>query len=62
MAEDPRAQTKFFMLMTELHYRYIVGVEQLRIGRLRLAAPREPHQDEIADTLQPCVAPGTTHV
>ena len=62
VAEDPRAQAKFFLLMTELHYRYIIGVERLRIGRLRLAAPREPHHDEVAATLQPCVAPGTTDV
>ena len=62
VAEDPRAQAKFFLLMTELHYRYIVGVNRLHVGRLRLAAPRVPHHDEVAATLQPCVAPGTTDV
>ena len=62
VAEDPRAQAKFFLLMTELHYKYIVGVNRLHIGRLRLAASRVPHHDEVAATLQPCVAPGTTDV
>ena len=27
-AGDPRAQTKFFLLMTELHYRFVIGVER----------------------------------
>ena len=46
-AKDPRAQAKFFLLMTELHYRYIVGVERLHIGRLTLARPLLPHQDQV---------------
>ena len=62
VAEDPRAQAKFFILMTELHYRYLVGLDRLHIGRLRLAAPREPHHDDVAASLQPCIAPGTTDV
>ena len=32
-AKDPRAQAKFFILMTELHYRFIIGSERLHIGR-----------------------------
>ena len=46
-AKDPRAQAKFFLLMTELHYRYIIGVERLHIGRLTLARPTPPHQDQV---------------
>ena len=62
VAADPRAQAKFGILMTELHYRYIIGVERLHIGRSTLARPLQPVQDEIAASLQPCVAPGTTDV
>ena len=61
-AKDPRAQAKFFILMTELHYRYNIGLERLHIGRLTLARPRLPVQDEVASSLQPSVAPGTTDV
>ena len=61
-AQDPRAQAKFFMLMTELHYRFIIGVERLHIGRLTLARPRVPLQDQVAASLQPCIAPGTLDV
>ena len=39
VAQDPRAQAKFFLLMSELHYRYIVGIDRLHIGRLTLARP-----------------------
>ena len=28
VARDPRAQAKFFLLMSELHYRYIIGIER----------------------------------
>jgi hypothetical protein len=31
-AKDPRAQAKFFILMTELHYRFIIGLDRLHIG------------------------------
>ena len=62
VAADPRAQAKFGILMTELHYRYIIGVERLHIGRHSLARPPLPVQDVIAASLQPCVAPGTTDV
>jgi hypothetical protein len=61
-AKDPRAQAKFFILMTELHYRFIIGAERLFIGRLTLARPRVPVQDEVAASLQPCIAPGTLDV
>ena len=37
VAADPRAQAKFFLLMSELHYRYIIGIERLHIGRATLA-------------------------
>ena len=46
-AKDPRAQAKFFLLMTELHYRYIIGLERLHIGRLTLARPMLPLQDQV---------------
>ena len=62
VAADPRAQAKFGILMTELHYRFVMGVERLHIGRLTLARPLIPVHDEIAASLQPCVAPGTTDV
>ena len=39
VAADPRAQAKFFLLMSELHYRFLVGVERLHIGRAVLARP-----------------------
>ena len=39
VAADPRAHAKFFLLMSELHYRFILGVERLRIGRTTLARP-----------------------
>ena len=61
-AKDPRAQAKFFILMTELHYRFIIGLDRLHIGRLTLAQPRVPVHDEVAASLQPCVAPGTIDV
>ena len=62
VAADPRAQAKFFLLMSELHYRFILGVERLHIGRTTLARPMRPVQDEVASSLQPCIAPGTTDV
>ena len=52
-AKDPRAQAKFFLLMTELHYRYIIGVERLHIGRLTLARPTLHHQDQVASGYNP---------
>ena len=60
VAADPRAQAKFFLLMSELHYRYIIGIERLHIGRATLAKPPRPVHDEVASSLQPCVTPGTT--
>ena len=59
---DPRAQAKFGILMTELHYRYIISVERLHIGRTTLARPYLPLHDEVAASLQPSMAPGTTDV
>ena len=61
-AQDPRAQAKFFILMTELHYRFIIGMDRLHIGRQTLAQPRVPVQDQVAASLQPCIAPGTQDV
>ena len=62
VAANPRAQAKFFLLMSELHYRFIIGVQRLHIGRTTLARPLRPVQDEVASSLQPCIAPGTTDV
>ena len=62
VAADPRAQAKFFLLMTELHYRYIIGLERLHVGRTTLARQAVSTEDEVAASLQPCVAPGTTDV
>ena len=58
VAADPRAQAKFFLLMSELHYRYIIGIDRLHIGRVTLARPPQAVQDEVASSLQPCVTPG----
>ena len=62
VAADPRAQAKFFLLMTELHYRYIIGLERLFVGRTTLARQAVSTEDDVAASLQPCVAPGTTDV
>ena len=62
VAADPRAQAKFFLLMSELHYRFNIGIERLHIGRLTLAKPQCPVHDECATSLQPSVAPATTDV
>jgi len=62
VAADPRAQAKFFLLMSELHYRFIIGIERLHIGRLTLARPHRPPHDLVASSLQPSVCPGTTDV
>ena len=50
------------LLMMELHYHYIQGLERLHIGRKQLAFPSKIPQDEVAASLQPCVAPGTIDV
>ena len=54
------ARAEFFLLMSSLHYRWVIGVERLHIGRTQLARPRRPLHDNVAASLQPCVAPGTT--
>lgn len=61
-AEDPRAQAKFFMLMTELHYRFVIGVDRLLIRRVTLARPRRPIHDQVAASLHPCITPGIQDV
>ena len=50
VASDPRAQAKFFLLMSELHYRCLLGLERLHIGRTTLARPRRPVHDMVACT------------
>ena len=62
VAADPRAQARFFLLMSELHYRYNIGVERLQIGRSVLVRRSRPAHDAVASSLQPCIAPGTTAV
>ena len=49
VAADPRAQAKFFLLMTELHYRYIIGLERLHVGRTTLAQQALSTEDEVSD-------------
>ena len=49
VAADPRAQAKFFLLMTELHYRYIIGLERLHVGRTALAQQALSTEDEVSD-------------
>ena len=60
VAQNPRARAKFFLLMSELHYRYNGGLEWLHIGRITLARPSAPVHDDVASSLQPSIAPGTT--
>ena len=62
VAANPRAQAKFLLLMSELHYRYILGIERLHIGRITLAQPRVPTHDSVASSLQPSIDPGATDV
>jgi len=62
VAKDPRAQAKFFLLMSELHYRFLLGVQRLHIGRVTLAKPHRPVHDMVASSLQPSLMPGTTDV
>ena len=62
VAADPRAHAKFFLLMSELHYRFLIGVECLQIGRAVLARRVHSVQDDVASSLQPSIAPGTTDV
>ena len=45
-AADPRAQAKFFLLLTEPHYRFLRGLERLHIGRMVLAQQGVTRQDE----------------
>ena len=61
-AADSRARAEFFLLMTELHYRFLIDLERLHIGRMVLAQQGVTTQDEVAAWLQPCVAPGTIEV
>ena len=62
VAQDPRTQAKIFLLQSELHYRYNLGIERLHIGRLTLAQPHRPVHDAVASSLQPSIAPGATDV
>lgn len=61
-ARDPRAQARFFILMTGPHYRFNIGLERLHIGRMTLAQPSVPLHDEVASSFQPSLTPGTTDV
>lgn len=58
-AAQPRAQAKFDLLMAELKYRYLIGLERLHIGRLTLASPLGPRHDNYVTSLQPSFAPGS---
>ena len=62
VAANPRAQARFFLLMSELHYRYTISIERLHICRITLARPLKPVQDDVASSLQPSIAPGVTDV
>ena len=64
-ASNPRAQAKFFMLQTELHYRHVCGLERLFIGRRRLAGVPggfSAVHDCCASSLQPSVTPAAEDV
>ena len=43
-----RAQAEFFLLMTELHYHFLIDLERLHIGRMVLAQHGVTTQDEVA--------------
>ena len=46
-AANPRAQAKFFLLKTELHSKFCLGLQRVFIGRMALcscARPRAPFQ------------------
>ena len=62
VAANPRAQAKFFLLMTELCQRCVMGLEHLHVSRVRLARPLEPPTDDVDAPLQPSVAPGVVDV
>jgi len=59
LAQDPRAQAKFYLLMIELSYRFCLGIERLKIGRLSLGPDEnDGREDDAAATLQPALLPG----
>ncbi len=62
MAMDPVVQARYFTLMTELYYHPVIGVERMVIGWKTLARHAASMEDEVARSLQPYVAPGTTDV
>ena len=57
-----RPWPEFFLVMSSLHYRWVISVARLHIGRAQLARPRRPLHDNVAASLQPCVALVTTDV
>ena len=38
-AKNPRAQARFYLLMQELHFKFVQGFDTLRIGRKTLSKP-----------------------
>ena len=61
-ASQPRAEAKFFLLQTELHFRYIQGLDRFHFGRKQLANNLGARDDNLATSLQPSVSPGTSDV
>ena len=63
-ASNPRAQARFYLLMQELHFKYVQGFETLRIGRKDLAKPRVNRRvhDWYASSLQPSITPACADI
>jgi len=57
-AAQPRAQAKLCLLMTELHYRFLHGLERLHFGRHTLARPIGPRANHMATSVQPSLTSG----
>jgi len=63
-ASNPRAQAKFYLLMQELHFSHIQGLEKLSIGRQVLIKPTmgKGAHDSYASRLQPAITPAAADV
>lgn len=56
IAANPRAQAKFFLLMTELFYRHVLGLDQMSWGAKKLGCPARQHREDFyATSLQPSI-------
>jgi len=58
-AKNPRAQARFYLLMQELHFKFVHGFDTLRIGRKTVCKPgiKVVRHDWYASNLQPSITP-----